>query len=62
MKTITVTIKGGAATVETEGFTGTDCLKETAALEKALGATTGDVKTAEYRRTAPAARHVRQGQ
>lgn len=38
----------GNTKVTTSGFTGSDCLKATAELEKALGATTKDVKTREF--------------
>ena len=49
MKTIKVIIDEAANTeVSTSGFAGAECLKATAELEKALGATTSDVKTNEY--------------
>ena len=51
-QTITVTIRDGKAVVETKGFRGASCLKATEELERALGATTKDVKTAEYHQQA----------
>lgn len=47
-KTITVTIKGGTATVETKGFAGKACIDATAELEKAMGTKTADTKLPEY--------------
>jgi hypothetical protein len=41
-KEIIVTFEGDKVTVETKGFEGTDCVKETASLLEALGAT--DIK------------------
>ncbi len=49
MKEIIVTIGQDAVVrIETKGFKGTECLKETMALEKALGVTTHDTKTREF--------------
>ena len=48
MKSINVTFDNdGNSTIETTGFTGTACLKETAALEQALGATAKRTPTRE---------------
>ena len=47
MKTITVTIENGEASVETSGFKGKECLTETDALEKALGKNTNTTMTPE---------------
>lgn len=53
MKQITVTIDpGGASQIETNGFSGSDCIKETADLQAKLGTTTSDTKTREAFRTA----------
>jgi len=40
--------EAGNVSIETKGFTGSDCIKETMELERALGRKTGDMKTAEY--------------
>lgn len=48
-QTVTVEIdQNGAVTVTTQGIQGASCKQATAALEKALGTVTQDVKTAEY--------------
>jgi hypothetical protein len=60
MKKITVTIKGGEAQVATEGFTGGECLKETAGLKKALGDVTEEKLTAEGCRVGDAERERQQ--
>jgi DUF2997 family protein len=50
MKEILITIgPDGSTSVETKGFQGAECLKATADIERALGKTTGDVKTPEFR-------------
>lgn len=46
-QTITVTIKNGKATVETQGFVGETCKDATRDLERAMGMTTADVPTPE---------------
>jgi hypothetical protein len=53
MRTIDVHIDDqGNPKIETSGFAGGECAKETADLEKALGAKVKDTKTAEwYRQT-----------
>lgn len=48
MQTITVTIKNGAAKVETEGFVGATCQDATKDLEAAMGLTSSDEKTPEF--------------
>lgn len=48
---VTVDAQGNTV-IETKGFTGSDCLKATADLEKALGVKTEDRKTREYNQTA----------
>ncbi len=48
MKLITVTFDAdGNSVIETTGFVGTACLKETAALEQALGKKTKDANKRE---------------
>lgn len=39
MKTIIVTFNGSDTTIQTSGFTGTECLKETLDLKRELGLT-----------------------
>lgn len=52
MKLINVTFDAdGNSTISTTGFTGTACLKETAALEQALGATAQRTPTREMTAT-----------
>jgi hypothetical protein len=59
MKTITVTIQDGEASVETSGFKGNDCLTATAELEQALGKKTATTMTPESRLRASTAERVR---
>ena len=59
MKTITVTIENGEASVETAGFKGKECLAATAELEKALGKKTATTMTPESRLRADTATRVR---
>ena len=59
MKTITVTIQDGEASVETAGFKGRECLKATADLEAALGKKTATTMTAESRLQSSTATRVR---
>ena len=52
MKSISVTFDAeGNSVIETTGFVGTACLKETAALEQALGNKTKNVNTREMTAT-----------
>jgi hypothetical protein len=52
MKSITVTFDGdGNSAIETTGFVGTACLKETVALEQALGKKTKDANKREMTAT-----------
>lgn len=48
MEKIVMTFDGDNVTIETSGFKGGACLKETADLEKALGVTVKDRKTTEF--------------
>tara|TARA_B100000949_G_scaffold168084_1_gene148471 strand:- start:792 stop:974 length:183 start_codon:yes stop_codon:yes gene_type:complete len=59
MKTITVTIENGEASVKTSGFKGKECLTATAELEKALGKQTTLTMTPESRLQASTAERVR---
>ena len=59
MKTITVTIENGEASVETTGFAGKECLTATADLEQALGKQTTLTMTPESRLRASTAERVR---
>ena len=58
MKTITVTIENGEASVETTGFAGKECLAATAELEQALGKKTDTRMTPESRQVAVTATRV----
>jgi hypothetical protein len=63
MKTIAINIdcETGKTEVATDGFAGAECLKATAELEKALGATRSDVKTPEYNKRASVGAREKQG-
>jgi hypothetical protein len=54
---VTVDAQGNTV-VTTTGFSGAECLKATAELEKALGATTKDTKTREFSGTPNTAQSV----
>ena len=43
----------GETTLQTHGYTGGDCLAASAFLERALGVTSSDVRTAEFYQTIP---------
>lgn len=59
---IIVTVDANGNTViETKGFSGSDCLKATMDLEKALGATTADRKTREFNQQATTEQKQRAG-
>jgi len=61
MKEIIVTIDAqGNTVITTKGFVGTECLKETAEIEKALGAKTSDTRTRESFSTAKEVARVTQ--
>jgi len=54
MKTIEVIIDtDGNVEVQTSGFSGPECKKATADLERVLGKVTGDRVTSEYHRRSP---------
>lgn len=61
MKQIIVTFDNGQSTIETKGFTGGDCVKETLDLKKALGVVKSEKKTPEFFQTATAAQKARHG-
>jgi hypothetical protein len=49
MKTIEITISPlGQTKIETKGFSGSECLQATRELERALGMTSKDLRTAEF--------------
>ncbi len=59
---ITVSVEG-ETTIETKGFKGTECLKETAALELALGGVKmSDIKTREFHQGAAQSARATAGQ
>lgn len=50
MREIIITVgRTGDSKIETKGFAGSECLKETIDIERKLGAKTKDVHTAEMR-------------
>jgi len=50
----------GETTVQTIGFTGSDCLQASEFLEQSLGISTSEQKTGEFYATAQADQQVRQ--
>ena len=61
MREIIVNIDAqGNTVITTKGFAGTECLKETAEIEKALGAKTKDERTRESFATARQVNRVNQ--
>jgi hypothetical protein len=50
----------GVPTVQTKGYTGSDCLKASRFLEAALGLVTHERKTAEYYQTTAPQQHAQQ--
>ena len=52
----------GAATVQTKGYAGGDCLAAGRFVEKAHGLATADTKTAEFYQGQPAEQVLRQSQ
>lgn len=51
----------GEVKVSVEGLSGASCADATRAVERALGATTADAKTAEFNKVAAQGPQVRQG-
>lgn len=49
----------GEVTVETKGYTGSDCVQASQFLEKALGTPVSERQTAEYYQAAATEQHVR---
>jgi hypothetical protein len=50
----------GETTIQTKGYTGSDCLQASKFLEQALGVKTADQKTAEYFAHVSTEQHVTQ--
>jgi hypothetical protein len=50
----------GETTLQTKGYTGSDCLQASKFIEQALGVVTHDQKTAEFYQTENAQQHLTQ--
>lgn len=50
----------GETTIQTKGYAGADCLQASKWLEKALGITTSDHKTAEFHQASQSQQQVQQ--
>lgn len=50
----------GDVTVQTKGYTGSDCLQASKFLEQALGTTLTETKTAEFYQAATTDQHLQQ--
>ena len=50
----------GETTVQTKGYSGSDCLQASKFLEQALGLVTTERKTAEFHQSTPQQQHVQQ--
>ena len=50
----------GETTVQTKGFTGSDCLQASKFLEQSLGSSTADQKTGEFYTTSQTEQQIRQ--
>ena len=60
-KIIEVTVSPkGETTVQTKGFTGSECLQASKFLEQSLGVSIADQKTAEFYATAQTDQQIRQ--
>jgi hypothetical protein len=58
MKTIEITVNPlGQTRIETKGFSGSECIEATRELERALGVTRKDQRTAEFYSQANASNH-----
>ena len=56
---VTVSLKG-ETTVQTKGYTGSDCLQASKFLEQSLGISTAEQKTGEFYTTNQADQQIRQ--
>lgn len=60
MKIIEITVApNGTTSIQTKGYSGTDCLSASLALEQALGIKTHEQRTAEYFQSTDLSSHVR---
>jgi hypothetical protein len=50
----------GEATVQTKGYTGSDCLQASKFLEQALGIATSEYKTSEFYQSTASEQHIQQ--
>jgi hypothetical protein len=50
----------GETKIQTKGYSGSDCLEASKALEQALGVTTSDTRTGEFYSAASNEQHVQQ--
>lgn len=58
---IEITIsRNGAATLQTKGFSGADCLQASRFLEQALGVSLNESKSAEFYQTTPMQQSLQQ--
>jgi hypothetical protein len=63
LRTIEITIApNGQSTVETKGFTGSECRDASRFVEQALGQSTGEQLKAEFHQTASSQQQLQQGQ
>ena len=63
MKTIEIIIApNGQSTVETKGFTGSECRDASRFIEQAIGQQTGEILKAEFHQSAAAQQQAQQGQ
>ena len=63
MKTIEIIIApNGQSTVETKGFTGSECRDASRFIEQAIGQQTGEILKAEFHQSAATQQQIQQGQ
>ena len=63
MKIIEIIIApNGQSTVETKGFTGSECRDASRFIEQAIGQSTGEVLKAEFYQAASSQQQIQQGQ
>ena len=63
MKIIEITIaRNGQSTVETKGFTGTECRDASRFIEQAIGQQTNEILKAEFHQAANSQQQIQQGQ